>query len=126
MRKLILTFLMLFLPLQWTAALAADCCLRHTEQSQQHSQMQVDGQHEHHMQDHAHHQSSKTDGKQTANNDCGMNCVGCHAHHCAAAIFSMSEFVPVRPSGVVATPYLSRISNPLPDSLYRPPLSLLA
>lgn len=127
MRKLILVFLMLFLPLQWTAALAADCCLRHAEAQEHHAAPQGHDHAQMHGDHHEHHaKSDKTDDGKQAKVDCDMGCGGCLAHHCAAAVTELSSFAATVPAGADDTPYLSRITSPVPDNLYRPPLSSLA
>lgn len=129
MRKLMLVFLMLFLPLQWTAALAADCCLRHEAQPQEHHAAPVDHA-QMHGDHHAHHASAdkshKSDSGQQAKTDCDMGCGSCLAHHCAAAVSASLSFAPALPAQAGDTPYLSRITSPLPDNLFRPPLARLA
>jgi hypothetical protein len=127
MRKWMPIFLMLLLPLQWTAALAADCCLRHGAGSEQqagydHAQMHSD-HHEHH---------AKVEMKDGANDstaakaDCNSNCAGCHLHHCAAVVRDARTDIGTPPSARDDTPYLSSVTSPLPDNLFRPPLALLA
>lgn len=124
MRKLMLVFLMLLLPLQWTIALAADCCLRHDVQTQtdHHAQMM--------QMDHADHQThvqttQQNDDSQQSQSDCEMNCGGCAAHHSVCAVVEVRAVVPVASSAKDNTPYLSRITSPLSDNLYRPPLVAL-
>ena len=128
MRKLMLVFLMLFLPLQWTVALAADCCLRHDAQTQEHHAAQA-AHHDHAAHDHAkadlHDSTQAADGKQVQA-DCNMNCAGCHAHHYAAAVFEPAAFAASAPAGTDDTPYFSGCSSALTDNLYRPPLARLA
>jgi hypothetical protein len=130
MRKLMLVFLMLFLPLQWTAALAADCCLRHDAQTQEHHAAQMDHAQMHgdHHEHHAKAEKSddgKTDSGKQVKLDCDMGCGGCLAHHCAAAVSESLTIAAGLPAMAGDTPYLSRITAPVPDNLYRPPLSSL-
>lgn len=126
MRKLMLVFLMLFLPLQWTAALAADCCLRHDAQTQEHHAAPADHA-QMHGDHHAHHaKADKPDPAKQAKTDCDMGCGSCLAHHCAAAVSETLSLVPPPPAQAGDTPYLSRITSPLPDNLFRPPLARLA
>jgi hypothetical protein len=132
MRKWVALFMMLFLPLQWSAALAAECCLRHDAQAEKVTMEQgAHHAHQHHaMADHKSdkqdsQKSEKQDGKQ-AKNDCQMDCVGCHAHHCAAVVIDADALAAVPPLHSDDTPYLASITSPMPDNLYRPPLSPLA
>lgn len=136
MRKWLLAFLMLILPLQWTAALAADCCLRHEGQGPaQHAGMaSAHAEHADHAQ-HAAHAKTQLPGEQAkldadlngnVPSDCSMDCVGCHVHHCAAAVFEFAAFAALSPLGGDDTPYLSRLPVPRPDTLLRPPLARLA
>ena len=126
MRKLMLVFLMLFLPLQWTAALAADCCLRHDAQAGEHAAQQA-VTHDH---EHAHHSKAEVkDGKPTGKlvkTDCQSDCAGCHAHHCAVVLPDLGKLTTLPSMGAADTPYVSGITSPLPDNLFRPPLSSLA
>lgn len=154
MRKWLLAFLMLILPLQWTAALAADCCLRHDGQEPgqaqhagmtsahtmhvMHAEHARPAGHADHV-DHAAHAKNQMPGEQAkldaspdansagnAPSDCSMDCVGCHLHHCAAAVFELVAFAALNPLGGDDTPYLSRLPVPRPDTLLRPPLARLA
>lgn len=131
MRKLTLVFLMLFLPLQWTAALAADCCLRHDAQSGEHVAHQT-ATHDH---GHAHHGSSEAkDGKPAGKladklgkaADCQSDCASCHAHHCAVVLPDLGKLTTLPPLGSDDTPYVAGVSSPSLDNLFRPPLSRLA
>lgn len=122
MRKLMLIFLMLFLPLQWTAALAADCCLRHDAKAQEHHAQMVHAEHA----DHQHAEASTHDHAQNQSGDCDKNCVGCHAHHCACAVVELGAALPVIPSAMGQTPYISTLVEAVPDNLFRPPLARFA
>jgi hypothetical protein len=124
MRKLMLVFLMLFLPLQWSAALAADCCLRHEAPPQAHS-AQMHGEHHDHAHSSASEQLSSVDQANSQMPDCAMDCAGCHAHHCAAAVPALSAMSVARTSSEADTPYLTRIISALADNLYKPPLARL-
>lgn len=129
MRKWFAVFLMLLLPLQWSIAVAADCCLRHAAPVQaSHAGMT----HEHHADTHhADHQSQaapqqQDDAGKSAAAGCDMSCLGCHAHHCACAVFEKHSTLSLLPLIRHDTPYLSRLTSPLPDNLFRPPLAALA
>lgn len=125
MRKLMLVFLMLFLPLQWTAALAADCCLRHDAQTQEHHAQQAGHDHEHQHHAKADTQDGKPAGK-LAKNDCQSDCAGCHVHHCAVVLPGLDSLATLPSIGSDDTPYVSGVTSPVPDNLFRPPLSRLA
>jgi hypothetical protein len=131
MRKLILVLLMLFLPLQWTAALAADCCLRHDAAAGEHAAHQT-ATHDH---GHAHHSPSDAkDGKPAGKladklgkaADCQSDCASCHAHHCAVVLPDLGKLTTLPAMGSADTPYVAGASSPVLDNLFRPPLSRLA
>jgi hypothetical protein len=142
MRKWIALFMMLLLPLQWTAALAAECCLRHDAQAEKPAVQHGAAQHEHQHHAQAEHKhkdvqkdvkqqdakqqdAKQPDGKQ-AKNDCQLDCVGCHVHHCSAIVIDADTLAALPPVRSDDTPYLASITSPAPDNLLRPPLSRLA
>ncbi len=104
--------------------MAADCCLRHeAPPAEHHAQMQ----HAEHADHHHHAQPDQAaDADKSAKADtsgCDMNCVNCHAHHCTCVMVDAHTGMSEAPAAKDDTPYLSSITSPLPDNLYRPPLA---
>jgi hypothetical protein len=109
-------FLMLFLPLQWSAAAVAQYCLHEpTSAAQQHV-----GHH-----DHEHEQKASQpadDGKaKTFDADCAT-CVAHLVHATSPCIGTVLPHADAPRFGA----YFAFIPESLPDTLFRPPLALLA
>lgn len=115
MRKLIV-FLLIVLPLQWSAAAVAAYCQHETESAAQQ-----------HIGHHAHEHRADADpgGIDPAKSGFDADCPSCHAHYAQAAIPVDHAVTPIC-GGHNATPYRTTLPEPPPGSLFRPPLAKLA
>lgn len=106
---------MLFLPLQWSFAAVAEYCLHESDAA---AQKHV-GHHPHEHHDQSKDQSDTGKGK-LQHADCAT-CLGHIAYIEPAAAAS----VHMQARRIVFSPYSAFIPDPLPRSVFRPPLPIL-
>lgn len=115
MRRYVLVFLMLVLPLQWSWAAVVSTCL-HEPGDVQHLG--------HHAQEHVHASADlHGDDADGADGAClDSDCASCHGPGLAALI-SLPAPVGACPGGIATSGYLRHLPEPQPDNPLRPPLS---
>jgi hypothetical protein len=121
MRRFILVFMMVLLPLQWSWAAAASACEHEREREKTHF-----GHHEHEHAapgdaGHAPQAAQDEDTPQGSHPDCQV----CHGMG-AACVMSPSAPGPAWSTDGPSTPYGQFLPDPPLENLLRPPLALVA
>ncbi|MCA8917284.1 MAG: hypothetical protein H6947_12410 [Zoogloeaceae bacterium] len=119
MRKFVIFFLVLFVPLQWgTAVLAAYCLHEESSAATQHI-----GHHAHH---HEHKGNSVKSDEGQKGKAWDASCSADHDHsHCTHAIVHESHSPRIFAAGTNDSPYAVFVSDAPPDSRLRPPQATL-
>jgi hypothetical protein len=114
MLRWVIIFLLMFLPLQATWAVAGSYCQHETGQAAQHFGHHAHRHHEAKTADHGHEKKSKPNSG-APDNDCGS------CHSCGEVLVAQDAEFPLNKTiGGFAGPYLNRPLSGFVSRLYRP------